>query len=49
MKVINKIGGPEVDDLHAADVMIAQGKRKAQMASTLNVRLQLLSHAVMLL
>lgn len=41
IKVINKIGGPEVDDLHAADVIIAQGRKKAQMASTLNVRLEL--------
>lgn len=39
IKVINKIGGPEVDDLHPADGIIAQGEKKAQMASMLNVRL----------
>lgn len=28
IEVINKIGGPEVDDLHATDVIFAQGKNQ---------------------
>lgn len=45
IEVINKIGGPEVDDLHAADMIIAQGKKTtAQVASTPNIHVLQLSH-----
>lgn len=39
IKLINKIGGPEVDDLHAAVVIIAQGKGKSPKVVNIGRRL----------